>query len=188
MQHRNPLRWYRLIAEWITQPSQRQPLQAPLHRLRPMLVLRTPQGLKGRQLREHVLLNAVQELIGCSDGIGKHNDGRRNRSGGVRVATLTGYAVPQPLAYEPMADHPLRPMDQPSTQDSDGDLQAQLLQARKEAELTLDQLHLVQEELEHYFLANEGAEAKLQRYVQEQQRAEAVIDTLLARLEARGAA
>lgn len=79
-------------------------------------------------------------------------------------------------------------MDQPSTQDSDGDLQAQLLQARKEAELTLDQLHLVQEELEHYFLANEEAEAKLQRYGQEQQRAEVMIDTLLARLEARGAA
>ena len=79
-------------------------------------------------------------------------------------------------------------MAQPSTQDSDGDLQAQLLQARKEAELTLDQLHLVQEELEHYFLANEEAEVKLQRYRQEQQRAEAVIDTLLARLEARGAA
>ncbi|MBD2550632.1 hypothetical protein H6G65_13770 [Microcystis elabens FACHB-917] len=79
-------------------------------------------------------------------------------------------------------------MAQPSTQDSDGDLQAQLLQARKEAELTLDQLHLVQEELEHYFLAHEEAEAKLQRYRQEQQRAEALIDTLLARLEARGAA
>lgn len=79
-------------------------------------------------------------------------------------------------------------MAQPSTQDSDGDLQAQLLQARKEAELTLDQLHLVQEELEHYFLAHEEAEAKLQRYRQEQQRAEALIDTLLARLEARCAA
>ena len=79
-------------------------------------------------------------------------------------------------------------MAQPSTQDSDGDLQAQLLQARNEAELTLDQLHLVQEELEHYFLANQEAEAELQRYRQEQQRAEAVIDTLLARLEARGAA
>ena len=79
-------------------------------------------------------------------------------------------------------------MAQPSTQDSDGDLQAQLLQARKEADLTLDQLHLVQEELEHYFLAHEEAEAKLQRYRQEQQRAEALIDTLLARLEARGAA
>ena len=79
-------------------------------------------------------------------------------------------------------------MAQPSTQDSDGDLQAQLLQARNEAELTLDQLHLVQEELEHYFLAHDEAEAKLQRYRQEKQRAEAVIDTLLARLEARGAA
>ncbi len=79
-------------------------------------------------------------------------------------------------------------MAQPSTQDSDGDLQAQLLQARKEADLALEQLNLVQEELENYFRAHEEAKAKLQRYRQEQQRAEALIDTLLARLEARGAA
>lgn len=66
-------------------------------------------------------------------------------------------------------------------------LEQQLREAREEAELTLEQLHLVQEELEHYFLANQEAEAKLQRYQQEQQRAEALIEALLARLEARGA-
>ena len=65
-------------------------------------------------------------------------------------------------------------------------IEAQLQQARAEAELTLEQLHLVQEELEHYFLAHEEAEAKLQRYRQEQQRAEALIEALLARIEARG--
>jgi hypothetical protein len=66
-------------------------------------------------------------------------------------------------------------------------LEQQLKEAREEAELTLEQLHLVQEELEHYFLAHQEAEAKLQRYQQEQQRAEALIEALLARLEARGA-
>lgn len=66
-------------------------------------------------------------------------------------------------------------------------LEQQLQEAREEAELTLEQLHLVQEELEHYFLAHQEAEAKLQRYQQEQQRAEALIEALLARLDARGA-
>ena len=65
-------------------------------------------------------------------------------------------------------------------------LEQQLLEAREEAELTLQQLHLVQEELEHYFLSHEEAQAKLQRYQQEQQRAEVLIEALLARLEVRG--
>jgi len=65
-------------------------------------------------------------------------------------------------------------------------LETQLQEARQEAELTLEQLHLVQEELEHYFLAHQEAEAKLARYQQEQQRAETLIETLLTRLEARG--
>jgi len=73
-----------------------------------------------------------------------------------------------------------------SSNDSAG-LEQQLLEAREEAELTLQQLHLVQEELEHYFLSHEEAQAKLQRYQQEQQRAEVLIEALLARLEVRGA-
>jgi len=64
-------------------------------------------------------------------------------------------------------------------------LEQQVQEAREEAELTLEQLHLVQQELEHYFQANQEAEAKLQRYQQEQQRAEALIEALLARLETR---
>ena len=64
-------------------------------------------------------------------------------------------------------------------------LEQQVQEAREEAELTLEQLHLVQEELEHYFLAHQEAETKLQRYQQEQQRAEALIEALLARLETR---
>jgi hypothetical protein len=41
------------------------------------------------------------------------------------------------------------------------DLEAQLREAREEAELTLEQLHLVQEELEVYFLRCEELEARL---------------------------
>ena len=51
----------------------------------------------------------------------------------------------------PMADHQ--------------SLEQQLREAREEAELTLEQLHLVQEELEHYFLAHQEAETKLQRTI-----------------------
>lgn len=69
---------------------------------------------------------------------------------------------------------------------ADQDPQEELRAARQDAELTLEQLHLVQEELEHYFLAHQEAEALLQRYRQQQQRAEALIEALLARLEARG--
>ena len=65
-------------------------------------------------------------------------------------------------------------------------LEQQLQEAREEAELTLEQLHLVQEELEHYFLAHQEAQAKLQRYQQEQQRGESLIETLLTRLETKG--
>ena len=63
------------------------------------------------------------------------------------------------------------------------ELERQLKEARQEAELTLEHLHLVHKELEHYFLANQDAEAKLNRYHQEQQRAEALIEALLERLE-----
>jgi hypothetical protein len=85
----------------------------------------------------------------------------------------TGVADPagEPLSFEPMADQ---------------DPQEQLQAARQDAELTLEQLHMVQEELEHYFLAHQEAEALLQRYRQQQQRAESLIEALLARLEARG--
>lgn len=73
-----------------------------------------------------------------------------------------------------------------SSIDSTG-LEQQLLNAREEADLTFQQLLLVQEELEHYFLSHEEAQAKLQRYQQEQQRAEVLIEALLARLEVLGA-
>jgi hypothetical protein len=76
---------------------------------------------------------------------------------------------------------------QADTQGSrEAELQSQLDQARAEAQLTLEQLQRVQEELEHYFLAHEEAAAKLERFGEEQRRAEALIDALLARIEARG--
>jgi len=90
---------------------------------------------------------------------------------GDKAATSVAGRAVQPLSCEPMADQ---------------DLREQLQSARQEAELTLEQLHRVQEELEHYFLAHQEAETLLQRYRQQQQRAESLIEALLARLEARG--
>lgn len=92
-----------------------------------------------------------------------------------------------------MADAPISPAPATATgrqADTQGtreaELQSQLDQARMEAQLTLEQLQRVQEELEHYFLAHEEAVAMLQRFGEEQTRAEALIDALLARIEARG--
>ena len=50
------------------------------------------------------------------------------------------------------------------------ELEAQLAEAREEAELTLLQLHQVQEELEHYFLLSRGQSQQLERYDALQQR------------------
>jgi hypothetical protein len=92
-----------------------------------------------------------------------------------------------------MADAPISPAPATATDrqaDTQGtreaELQSQLDQARMEAKLTLEQLQSVQAELEHYFLAHEEAVAMLQRFGEEQRRAEALIDALLARIEARG--
>ena len=90
---------------------------------------------------------------------------------GDKAATEVADPAGEPLSCETMAD-----------QDPLEELRA----ARQEAELTLEQLHLVQEELEHCFLAHQEAEALLRRYRQQQQRAETLIEALLARLEARG--
>ncbi len=65
-------------------------------------------------------------------------------------------------------------------------LQQELEEARDEAELNLLQLQQVQEELEFYFLAHQEQQSLLQRYQQEQLRAEALIAGLLEQLESRG--
>ena len=63
-------------------------------------------------------------------------------------------------------------------------LQQLLEEAQDEAELNLLQLQQVQEELEHYFLAHQEQAEELSRYRQLQHQAEALVDTLLQRLEA----
>ena len=53
-------------------------------------------------------------------------------------------------------------------------------EAREEAELTLLQLHQVQEELEHYFLLSRGQSDQLERYNQLQQRSQRLLAQLSA--------
>lgn len=76
--------------------------------------------------------------------------------------------------------------DSPSTVNTQlGELKQELDDARDEAELNLLQLQQVQEELKFYFLAHQNQQTLLQRYQQEQQRAEALIAELLEQLESR---
>lgn len=65
-------------------------------------------------------------------------------------------------------------------------LNSQLEEARDEAELNLLMLQQVQEELEFYFLAHQQQEQVLQSQQQQLQRAEALIQALLERLEQQG--
>ena len=65
-------------------------------------------------------------------------------------------------------------------------LQSQLDEARDEAELNLLMLQQVQEELEFYFLAHQQQEQTLQSKQQQLQRAEALIQAMLERLEHQG--
>jgi len=63
-------------------------------------------------------------------------------------------------------------------------LTQQLEASRDEAELNLLQLQQVQEELEFYFLAHQQQAEELARYRQLLQHTEALLDTVLQRLEA----
>lgn len=65
-------------------------------------------------------------------------------------------------------------------------LQSQLEEARDEAELNLLMLQQVQEELEFYFLAHQQQEQALLSQQQQLQRAEALIQAMLERLEQQG--
>lgn len=64
-------------------------------------------------------------------------------------------------------------------------LVTQLEEAREEIEITQLQLQQVQEELDQLRLLYSEAEASLQRHRESQRRAEALIEALLTRLEAR---
>lgn len=57
-------------------------------------------------------------------------------------------------------------------------VEQQCKEAREEAELTLLQLHQVQEELEHYFLLSRDHEQLLEKAVRLQQRSLAILDVL----------
>jgi hypothetical protein len=79
------------------------------------------------------------------------------------VALRTGSARPGETADA--AEQPLEqaPEPDPQLQERLTQLQAEADDAREEAELTLLQLHQVQEELEHYFLLSRDLEAQLEQ-------------------------
>ena len=61
---------------------------------------------------------------------------------------------------------------------------AELREAREEAELTLLQLHQVQEELEHYFLLSRGQDVLLNQYGEQQLRVQQLLGRLITGAEA----
>ena len=67
-----------------------------------------------------------------------------------------------------------------------GSLSSQLEEARDEAELNLLMLQQVQEQLEFYFLSHQEQEQQLQLQRHQLQRAEALIQALLERVEQQG--
>lgn len=85
------------------------------------------------------------------------------RTGSARPGETAG-AAEQPLEQAP-EPAPLEQASEPDPQLQERltQLQAQADDAREEAELTLLQLHQVQEELEHYFLLSRDLEAQLEQ-------------------------
>ncbi len=73
----------------------------------------------------------------------------------------------------------VRPGQQGQNPETSKTLSSQLKQSQAEAELTLMQLHQVQEELEHYFLRSRSQDELLRKHAEQQRRAEKLIASLL---------
>jgi hypothetical protein len=136
-------------------------------------------GLEGREIGKHPVLHMGRQ------------------GGGPDLKRLNGRCSHWRVAFSPLKLSPTRDIPPITTStahsESAADLQqqvaslsSQLEEARDEAELNLLMLQQVQEELEFYFLAHQNQEQLLQGQQQQLQRAEALIQALLERLEQQG--
>jgi len=91
------------------------------------------------------------------------------------------------LKVSPMSESTTRTTADPhQLQGEIAGLSSQLEEARDEAELNLLMLQQAQEELEFYFLGHQQQEQLLQSQQKQLQRAEALIQALLERVEQQG--
>ena len=102
----------------------------------------------------------------------------------VAILSLVSGGLALRLQTSPQASPPDDSQDQNGTQN---ELQQQLKAAqaetkdtREEAELTLLQLHQVQEELEHYFLLSREQNALLDGHAHQQKRVQKLLHTVLS--------
>ena len=102
----------------------------------------------------------------------------------IAILSLVSGGLALRLQTSPQASPPDDSQDQNGTQN---ELQKQLKaaqaetkDAREEAELTLLQLHQVQEELEHYFLLSREQNALLDGHAHQQKRVQKLLHTVLS--------
>ena len=102
----------------------------------------------------------------------------------IAILSLVSGGLALRLQTSPQASPPDDSQDQNGTQN---ELQEQLKaaqadtkDAREEAELTLLQLHQVQEELEHYFLLSREQNALLDGHAHQQKRVQKLLHTVLS--------
>ena len=102
----------------------------------------------------------------------------------VAILSLVSGGLALRLQTSPQASPPDDSQDQNGTQNELQEqlkaAQAETKDAREEAELTLLQLHQVQEELEHYFLLSREQNALLDGHAHQQKRVQKLLHTVLS--------
>ena len=102
----------------------------------------------------------------------------------VAILSLVSGGLAFRLQTSPQASPPDDSQDQNGTQNELQEqlkaAQAETKDAREEAELTLLQLHQVQEELEHYFLLSREQNALLDGHAHQQKRVQKLLHTVLS--------
>ena len=102
----------------------------------------------------------------------------------VAILSLVSGGLALRLQTSPQASPPDDSQDQNGTQNELQEqlkaAQAETKDAREEAELTLLQLHQVQEELEHYFLLSREQNALLDGHAHQQKRVQKLLHTVFS--------
>ena len=102
----------------------------------------------------------------------------------IAILSLVSGGLALRLQTSPQASPPDDSQDQNGTQNELQEqlkaAQAETKDAREEAELTLLQLHQVQEELEHYFLLSREQNALLDGHAHQQKRVQKLLHTVLS--------
>ena len=112
---------------------------------------------------EHYFLQSTEQAKQLEMLKQEHEQAQQARDEALRQAEVLQSELSQRTAERDAAAHQLEMLKQEHEQ-ALAQAQQDTTEAREEAELTLLQLHQVQEELEHYFLLSRGQAQQLERY------------------------